>query len=789
MAIKRYVANADTTITNAFKADLTTRGTGSNMGASDSLEVFSIYGQIASGSNATKTAELSRILINFPISTIVVDRNKGDIPLSGSVDFYLRMFNAEHPFTVPDNFTLSASAVTRQWEEGYGLDMENYSDLTYNVSGSNWMRANINNKAATATIQFNNNSAASYDGETFTVQSTDGTTVVYTLDDDTASNTYGASTTNIGIQGGPSALWIAGRVEDAITNSSNTHDGKITVARDSAAAATATIQFNSDTAANYDDETFTVTSTDGTEVVYTLNDDSTSNTYGANATSIGIQGAPAASKVSELVTAAGNNSSNAHADKITFVEGASATVTLTQDVSGQPGNNTVATTDSTDITVSGFTGGTGTKLTLTQVTEGGAGNNTISTTDSTDITVSGFTGGDGTWSRPGGDYDTFPSCSFAQTFDTGTEDLEMDITPLVEQWINSAGNVFGDKSSARYGLGVHLTSSQEAKYTGKEENGILNNPTGSIRSYYTKKFFARGSEFFFKQPTIEARWDSSTKDDRGNFYLSSSLAPAADNLMKLYLYNFVRGQLKNIPALGGPRTPKYNTSGDIKNTKLLVTIFSGSSNNTAPSGEKLAFSIGGGTLVAGDTFTTASWFATGSYSASFAFTGSSTLTKIWDVWYTSSVGAAFPSTQNQFFTGAVSIKNFRAQNHNPNSTYVVSMPNLRQKYSNSETARFRLSARKKDWNPTIYTKATNTVEASTVEDAYYKIYRVKDDYTVIDYGTGSLNHTRLSYDISGSFFDLNTFLLQGGYMYGIKYVFYENGKYAEQSDEFKFRVE
>ena len=101
---------------------------------------------------------------------------------------------------------------------------------------------------------------------------------------------------------------------------------------------------------------------------------------------------------------------------------------------------------------------------------------------------------------------------------------------------------------------------------------------------------------------------------------------------------------------------------------------------------------------------------------------------------------------------------------------------------------FRVYTRKKDWNPTIYTKATNTVEASTVENAYYKIYRAKYDYTVIDYGTGSLNHTRLSYDASGSYFDLDTSMLEKDYMYGVKFVFYENGKYIEQPDAFKFRV-
>ena len=70
MAIKRYTANADNTITNAFAADLVTRGTGSNMGAADILEVFSLYGQ----GNTTSSAELSRALVQFPISQIRSDR-------------------------------------------------------------------------------------------------------------------------------------------------------------------------------------------------------------------------------------------------------------------------------------------------------------------------------------------------------------------------------------------------------------------------------------------------------------------------------------------------------------------------------------------------------------------------------------------------------------------------------------------------------------------------------------------------------------------------------------------
>ena len=104
-------------------------------------------------------------------------------------------------------------------------------------------------------------------------------------------------------------------------------------------------------------------------------------------------------------------------------------------------------------------------------------------------------------------------------------------------------------------------------------------------------------------------------------------------------------------------------------------------------------------------------------------------------------------------------------------------------------ARFRLYVRQKDWNPTIYTKATTNIETEIIEDAYYKVFRVVDELEVIPYGTGSLNHTRLSYDASGSYFDLNMDLLQPDYAYAIKFVYHVNGAYHEQQELFKFRVE
>ena len=64
MALRRYTATKDNVITNAFKSNLITRGTGSNMGLSDSVEVFSIYAQANSSSN-----EQAKTLVQFPVLT------------------------------------------------------------------------------------------------------------------------------------------------------------------------------------------------------------------------------------------------------------------------------------------------------------------------------------------------------------------------------------------------------------------------------------------------------------------------------------------------------------------------------------------------------------------------------------------------------------------------------------------------------------------------------------------------------------------------------------------------
>ena len=97
----------------------------------------------------------------------------------------------------------------------------------------------------------------------------------------------------------------------------------------------------------------------------------------------------------------------------------------------------------------------------------------------------------------------------------------------------------------------------------------------------------------------------------------------------------------------------------------------------------------------------------------------------------------------------------------------------------------------KNWSPNIYTKATETVVPEIIEDGYYQLYRLIDGMEIIPYGTGSSNnyYSRLSYDVSGNYFQLDTSYVEPGYAYGIKFSYYLQGTYQEQPEVFKFRIE
>ena len=281
--------------------------------------------------------------------------------------------------------------------------------------------------------------------------------------------------------------------------------------------------------------------------------------------------------------------------------------------------------------------------------------------------------------------------------------------------------------------------------------------------------------FIIKKPTIEARWDSSQKDNRGNFFYSSSLAPAANNTQTLFLYNYVDGQLTDIP----------DTS------KVYVQLFSGS---TGPTGTPLRLSQG--THVSSDNLfvvTGGLSSTTGVYTASFAVTASSTpLETIYDVWGTGN-GSSAPGTVQtvQLSTGSFEPTVRKSQQANTLPKYKTAISNIKSSYSVDENARFRVKINESGRTPTVYTKAVEDVSSKIVEDAYFSVLRMYDNHVIIPFGTGSSNneYTRMSYDVSGNYFDVNMNMLEPGYQYGIKFAYYLSSRYIEQEEIFKFKVE
>tara|TARA_R110002020_G_scaffold207313_1_gene412801 strand:- start:938 stop:2425 length:1488 start_codon:yes stop_codon:yes gene_type:complete len=349
------------------------------------------------------------------------------------------------------------------------------------------------------------------------------------------------------------------------------------------------------------------------------------------------------------------------------------------------------------------------------------------------------------WGAQGGSYLTGINTSASLAFETGLENISVDVSEQVYKWLGATDN---------YGF---LIKFPDSAVSGSD-------------SLYTKKFFGRTSEFYFYRPTLEARWDSARKDNRGNFYLSSSIVPAADNLNTLFLYNVVRGQLANIPGLA--------------NNNLNVEIYSGS---TEPVGTALNIvnsnGASGTSVTAGLLIEDGNTIA-GVYTASFASTSS--LDTVFDVWHTGS-----GVSRVEFYTGSYEPLSVGTTDLLYDTVYLTNITNLDKSYMKGQKPKLRVFVRDRDWSPNIYTVASTAVKTTIIEDAYYSIVRSIDNLEIIPFGTGSShnNFTRLSYDVSGNYFQLDTSCLQPGYMYGIKFAYYLQGEYREQPEVFNFKIE
>ena len=159
-----------------------------------------------------------------------------------------------------------------------------------------------------------------------------------------------------------------------------------------------------------------------------------------------------------------------------------------------------------------------------------------------------------------------------------------------------------------------------------------------------------------------------------------------------------------------------------------------------------------------------------------------TASVVYDKWYNT-------SSLSTYFSSSVDVLRRENFAYDTNDEYVYKILNNKYTYNNSEIARINIFSRKKDWQPTIYTVSSNIIENEILTDLYYKIFRLNDNYIVLDYSTGSLAYSKTSYDINGNYFDLDMSILQNGYNYGIKLARWNGAELNELPIIFKFKVE
>lgn len=257
--------------------------------------------------------------------------------------------------------------------------------------------------------------------------------------------------------------------------------------------------------------------------------------------------------------------------------------------------------------------------------------------------------------------------------------------------------------------------------------------TGSS-DLYVKKFFSRHSHVPERRPRLEALWQDEIQDDRKNFYYNVTGS--------LYYYRNINGVFQNV---GTVYVDILNSSSTV-----IQTI-------------------------------TASNPKTGIYHASGVFVQYTSSTQIFrDIWFTNSEQLFTGTFQPSFITGSIFYDYDDLQ---------ITLSNLKAIYKQGEKAIIRVFGRKKDYAPAI--KKSGSIESSPLffKDAYYSLLNANTEEVIIDFSTGSLKYSKLSYDKNGNYFMLWTEGLAEESLYKIQILVNYNNQKLIFDKNWIFKVE
>lgn len=748
MSIKRYLSDKDNTISSAFKVNLTDRGTSSNMGSSDILEVFAIFGQASSTS-----LEQSRVLVQFPVDKILKDRTAGLIPNSGSVNFRLKMFNAEHNQTVPEKVTCTVHPLVKDWNEGGGLDMEGYMD----DGSSNWVSASEGQSWATQggdfiSSEYLNTSPIPFSYEQYLQEGTED------LDID-----------------------ITGLVEEYVKNQSG-----------NSAVANGSILFNTTTAPAVGDKF----------KIFAYNGDS--NTF-EFATEEAVIGNTFFVKIGDTPQQSTQNLVSAINVKSSIKDFVAATstdndlkVSLSQRVATFYGNTIISSSAGTEkAVVTNFKDGQGALnygmlVRLSSSLEDGSAKRSYYTKkffarsshhflqrpiieaqwdsaikdDRSSIVKSSLLAAES---------DNINSIYLYNRQRSGLADIPTTSSNLVVQLVPSIGDsavtISGPSVTENY-----VTASRHSKgiYKAQFAYGGTSANLHDIWKIHQKAVPSTAT-IMVDSATLGTDDIVITNADDTTLTLTAAALGGGNpstatqiNTDLISNADTATTQLKaSLDAAVAAGTLKMTVSAITNNSSGNPRVITLTQDTKGAAGNKAI----SGTLVTGNKFII--------NNTSSSSQGVLSFIDGVDLKYTDILsGSSFSVGQgleNQYYEVP---------------SYITNITNLKSAYSGYEQATFRIYTRDKNWQPNLYTVASKKAPVNIVRDGYYKIKRVVDNMTVIDYSTGSLrSYSSLSYDSNGSYFDLDMSILEPNYLYEISFLYKDDNDYIEQKEKFKFRVD
>ena len=318
-----------------------------------------------------------------------------------------------------------------------------------------------------------------------------------------------------------------------------------------------------------------------------------------------------------------------------------------------------------------------------------------------------------------------------QTFDSGYEDLEMDVT----EWVKS------------YWLSTNKSVTTNNGFVLK-----FNTEETDAKSYFVKRLASRHTRNPFLRPKIVASWD--------NYYLDDRLDFEADTANEIFVQNYVQ----DVPS---------NFSAGTLTSTLTFGAFSAS-------GATAAVTLGGKTQ-------------TGLYKSSFSAISSSDSTLSPHLIASGSVllQEEWKLGTQTVYTGSLHLRRPLAQSSQMPRDLRFSIIDLKSRYDQSEVPVVRLFVRERNLaNEPV--RIPIELPSQVVQKVYYQIRDTNSLVTLIPFSDKKETpdeSTRLSADATGMFFSFPVSVLPRGRTYTIDIAFYDRGIRRVYESNTAFKVQ